>query len=150
MSDKTNLLGETLAALHNHGLTTKDVLWVGSADGKMAMIWEEFEPIAEMTDYNSDYGSPKIAQDLIVVGSNWWLERGEYDGSEWWEYKSMPDRAHKPKRFSHVCVNDSPNEDISCGWESLARINDLDRPLPCACTSQQADRCVRLARQQDA
>ena len=121
MSD-TNLLGETLAALHGHSLTTKDVLWVGSANGEMAMIWEEFESIAEKMDYNSGYGSPKIAVDLVVVGSTWWLERGEYDGSEWWEYKSMPARASKPKRFDYVCVSNTPH-DVSCGWECLAKIN---------------------------
>jgi hypothetical protein len=25
--------------------------------------------------------------DLIIVGDNWWLERKEYDGSEWFEFK---------------------------------------------------------------
>ena len=23
-------------------------------------------------------------------GSDWWLERGEYDGSEWWEFRREP------------------------------------------------------------
>lgn len=123
MSDKTNLLGETLAALHGCGLTTKDVLWVGSADGKMAISWEEFEPIAEKTDYNSGYGSPKVAQDLVVVGATWWLERGEYDGSEWWEYKSMPGQVVEPKRFTYVCVGNTPHDVSIIGWENLARIN---------------------------
>lgn len=27
---------------------------------------------------------------LIVVGKDFWLERHEYDGSEWWEFKSIP------------------------------------------------------------
>jgi hypothetical protein len=26
----------------------------------------------------------------MVIGSDWWLERHEYDGSEWWEFKSLP------------------------------------------------------------
>jgi hypothetical protein len=29
---------------------------------------------------------------IIVVGKDWWLERHEYDGSEWWEFKTMPDK----------------------------------------------------------
>jgi len=124
MSD-TNLLGETLAALHNHGLTTKDVLWVGSVDGKMAIDWDEFEPIAEKVDYNAGYGSPQIAQNLVVVGKDWWLERGEYDGSEWWEFKRAPTKATSPKQFGYVCVNNSPYVRFHCGWESLDGINGL-------------------------
>lgn len=26
----------------------------------------------------------------MVVGDDWWLERHEYDGSEWWEFKRLP------------------------------------------------------------
>ena len=26
----------------------------------------------------------------VAVGDNWWLERAEYDGSEWWEFKTIP------------------------------------------------------------
>ena len=29
----------------------------------------------------------EVAEDLVVVGDNWWIERHEYDGNEWWEYK---------------------------------------------------------------
>jgi len=32
-----------------------------------------------------------IRNDLYVVGEDWWLERGEYDGSEWWEFKRLPE-----------------------------------------------------------
>ena len=28
--------------------------------------------------------------DLLIVGKDFWLERVEYDGSEWWEFKTMP------------------------------------------------------------
>jgi hypothetical protein len=27
---------------------------------------------------------------LEIVGDDWWLERHEYDGAEWWEYKTKP------------------------------------------------------------
>lgn len=40
-------------------------------------------------EYDSGYGGQE------VLGTIWykdgtWSERGEYDGSEWWEYKSCP------------------------------------------------------------
>ena len=41
-------------------------------------------------EYNDGYGIEEINTDLILVGKDFWLERHEYDGSEWWEYKSMP------------------------------------------------------------
>ena len=40
--------------------------------------------------YNDGYGLEEINTKLILVGKDFWLERGTYDGSEWWEYKSMP------------------------------------------------------------
>ena len=41
-------------------------------------------------EYNDGFGSEEINTELILVGKDFWLERHEYDGSEWWEYKSMP------------------------------------------------------------
>jgi hypothetical protein len=29
---------------------------------------------------------------LQLVGETFWIERAEYDGSEWWEYKEIPKR----------------------------------------------------------
>ena len=26
----------------------------------------------------------------MIVGWNWWLERREYDGAEWWELETKP------------------------------------------------------------
>lgn len=44
----------------------------------------------ERINVNNGYGWPEIPKDLVVVGDNWWLERAEYDGSEWWEFKTIP------------------------------------------------------------
>ena len=40
--------------------------------------------------YDNSYGAPEIAVDLVIVGDNWWLTRGEYDGSEWWDFHTIP------------------------------------------------------------
>lgn len=56
---------------------------------------ENFEKVAKKTNYDSGYGSVNVATDLVVVGKNWWLERGEYDGSEWWDYKERPKQVNE-------------------------------------------------------
>lgn len=83
----SNLKFETLEILKENGKTIKDIRWVGSKD--IAIPLDLFWILAD-TEYNNGFGSQKVARDLVVVGDNWWLERGEYDGSEWWEYKEKP------------------------------------------------------------
>lgn len=82
-----NLLKETLEVLSDNGKSFDDVLWVGSGDGYITK--ELFLKLADV-NYDSGYGGQEIAQDLLIVGEDWWLERGEYDGSEWWEFKTVP------------------------------------------------------------
>ena len=84
-----NLLEETKEKLAVCHKTPKDVLWVGTSDGSEAITWEEFAKIADF-DYDDGYGLNEIRLDLVVVGKDWWLERYEYDGSEWWVYKEHP------------------------------------------------------------
>lgn len=83
-----NLLEETLLALKQNGKTPKDVSWCGSLDAWFS--WSEFAELAAKTNYDSRFGGQEIAPDLAIVGDNWWLERGKYDRSEWWEFKSLP------------------------------------------------------------
>ena len=83
------LLEETLEQLKAAGKSTDDVKWVGSRDGKFVAPWKVAEPMFNV-DYDSGFGAQEVAPDLVVVGQDWWLERHEYDGSEWWEYKTMP------------------------------------------------------------
>lgn len=82
-----NLLEETLMKLEEVGKTMEDVVWIGSSDGYIPI--ETFKRLADV-EYSPGFGSSEVATDLLVVGDNWWLERGEYDGSEWWEYKTAP------------------------------------------------------------
>lgn len=82
-----NLLEETLQTLRLYGLSEDDVEWVGG--NKTWFTWEDFKFLANV-EYDEDYGVREVAEDLIIVGKDWWLERGEYDGKEWWEFKSIP------------------------------------------------------------
>lgn len=92
-----NFLEETIKCLHDNGKTEADVLWVGreyvSYPSRKLIAykntWEEFCSKADF-EYDNSFGGVEIAEDLIVVGKDFWLERHEYDGSEWWEFKTMP------------------------------------------------------------
>lgn len=88
MSSTSNLLEETVSYLKDCGKNPSDVRWVGSVSYGY-FDWEYFAKIADVEYYNG-FGGQEVASDLKVVGDDWWLERHEYDGSEWWEYKSLP------------------------------------------------------------
>lgn len=95
--DKTNFLEETLNMLEFYKKSSADVRWVGTA--VFSMSWEEFKSIANF-EYNNGFGNTSIIQDLKIVGEDWWLERAEYDGSEWWEFKKLPSRPSSLKLLS--------------------------------------------------
>lgn len=40
-------------------------------------------------NYDNDYGSQEVYGYVVFNDGNW-LERQEYDGSEWWEYQREP------------------------------------------------------------
>ena len=41
------------------------------------------------TRYYNSYGGQEVFG-IVVFKDSSWLERGEYDGAEWWEYKKTP------------------------------------------------------------
>ena len=82
-----NFLNETIVFLDKYGHEPKDVKWIGCKGGKIT--WDEFKVIADFF-YDNGYVGYVIELTLKVVGEDWWLERHEYDGSEWWEYKKHP------------------------------------------------------------
>ena len=84
-----NLLKETKEILERHSKTFDDILFVGDKSDHSKMTVKEFLEHANF-EYDDGYGLEEINTDLILVGKDFWLERGTYDGSEWWEYKSMP------------------------------------------------------------
>ena len=84
-----NLLNETRDILISNNKTFDDVLFVGDRATHTKMTVKEFLEHANF-EYDDGYGNEEINTDLILVGKDFWLERGTYDGSEWWEYKSMP------------------------------------------------------------
>lgn len=113
----TNLLEETIKCLEENGKRQEDVLWVGSRSYAFES-WEDFAKIASKTDYSAGYGAEEIATDLVVVGFDFWLERHEYDGSEWWEFKEIP---AKPALCKKEMILRAEGEG---GWCSLEELNE--------------------------
>ena len=109
-----NLLQETLECLQENGKSPKDVLWVGSSDGGCAISWGNFSKIADF-EYDNEYGCREIVSDLVIVGDNWWLERGEFAGAEWWDFKTTPHKQPSAKQFYKV---------YPASWDKLAEIQN--------------------------
>lgn len=81
-----NLWKETCEVLHNHGKSWSDVDFI--TDGEYGISLEVFKIRAD-NKYDNGYGMVYVSN-IYIVGRDWWLERAEYDGSEWWEYKELP------------------------------------------------------------
>lgn len=111
-----NLLRETIETLVEHNKTWNDVLWIGGSDFTISI--EEFKNLANR-DYDNGYGAPAVAQDLIVVGEDWWLERYEYDGAKEWVYKSYPKKPLEQKSVRRVITS-------KFGWQSLAEMQEME------------------------
>ena len=83
-----NLKEETLQTLSEHGKSIDDIRWVCGFMGEIPV--DEFW-IVSNRKYDEGFGGAEV-KDIYIVGDDWWLERAEYDGSEWWEYKTIPTR----------------------------------------------------------
>lgn len=101
-----NLLKETKDTLDTYKVKPSDVKWVGYRDGSVAISWDEFEEIARHINYDDGFGSVEINERLVVVGDDWWLERVEYDGSEWWEFKTLPKKSDNPSNILEIKHNE--------------------------------------------
>lgn len=123
-----NLLKETLTKIKDMGKTTKDILWCGSENFGW-FTWEDFSSLANV-EYDGGYGAAEVAQDLKVVGNDFWLERHEYDGSEWWEFKEIPKKPEEFRKPVALTIGQAQKLDIavSCGWEDLEEINGKGSP----------------------
>lgn len=95
------LLNETVSALTSNGKNGSDVEWVGSKSGNLQITWEQFENMAKF-EYDNGFGSQEVASDLVIVGSDWWLARGEYDGAESWDFHKKPIKKDTAASFDRV------------------------------------------------
>jgi hypothetical protein len=110
----SNLLQETTEKLMTHNKTWNDVLWIGGFEFTISI--EDFKRLANR-EYDDCYGAPMVAQDLKIVGKDWWLERFEYDGAEEWVYMTYPAKPLEQKSVQRVITSE-------IGWQSLAEMQD--------------------------
>jgi hypothetical protein len=95
-----NLLEETLLELRQQNKTVSDVRWIGATNYGYA-TWDDFAKVANVR-YDNGFGAQEVASDLVIVGDDWWLERYEYDGSESWDYKTIPTKPEKRITLTRV------------------------------------------------
>lgn len=112
-----NLLNETLRCLAANGKSFNDVnfcmidiqehhdyydvYYNAEYNGPVYFSWEDFKRLADRK-YDSGYGGTEVHDHLKIVGSDFWLERHEYDGSEWWEFKQLPKIPAKSVSFEEA------------------------------------------------
>ena len=117
-----NLWEETNKELKAKNKSFNDVVAICGNDFQITK--EDFEKYSK-TEYDNGYGSPKVAEDLLIIGADFWLERHEYDGSEWWEFKDMPNYKELPfKPITALTVEQAQENGVDCsvGWETLANL----------------------------
>ena len=116
---KENLYAETVQAMKSIDKDPSDIGRIGSYDGEYECTWVEFCSLADF-HYNSGYGGTEVATDLIIMFTDGtWMERKEYDGSEWWSYVTPPNLRNSIFHF--------PNEIKSLqGYGFLSDINGDD------------------------
>ena len=119
-----NLLEETIKILKEYRKEISDIKWIGSYDYYVNI--DDFLRVAD-TNYDSGYGRQEVATNLFIVGDDWWLERHEYDGSEWWEFKSIPIKPNKVlPNFKSLTEGQARENNIDVwGWCSLEKLNGL-------------------------
>lgn len=115
-----NAIKEIQEKLKAVGKSEKDILWIGSKDGVLAMDWDKFKSKFASVHYDNGFGTPEIATDLVVVlNDKSWLEREEYDGAESWSFKQLP--VLKKKQDYNYIDCGSRN---SIGCETLQELNE--------------------------
>lgn len=87
-----NLLEQTKNILECNGKTLQDIEWIGCKSFTIS-----FDDFLRMADVEVDEDSyiEQVFLDLLICGDNWWLERQTYDGTEWWEYKTIPTKPNE-------------------------------------------------------
>ena len=112
----TNLFDETVKILKIHSKTIADIEYIGSPETKINT--NKALELMKKTNYYNSFGRQEVAQNLMIKGDGFIMTRGEYDGSEWWEY--MPSELSLPQEDTDVKSLETQE-----GWESLEEINEL-------------------------
>jgi len=97
-----NLLSETKSALRMEGYKPKDIVFIGSWDGRYACSWEEFEKLANF-NYDERSSGQEIADDLVIrMRDGSFFCRQKHDGSERWEHWPVPRVEKNPRPITKL------------------------------------------------
>ena len=120
-----NLYEEIIKLLKANGKNKEDVIWAGNETFKIPL--SKFWEIAN-TEYDNGYGLQEVAVDLIIVGNSFWLERNDYDGAEWFEYKEYPKMPSTEIDIDCLTVNQHSKKYDSelFGGEDLFSLNNIN------------------------
>ena len=87
-----------------------------------------FKKLAKETNYDNGYGAVEIAEDLIIEGKGFRMIRGEYDGSEWWDYILLENFiGNEELKDIRVLSVENSNKILGnnyIGWKSLKMLNE--------------------------
>ena len=72
-----------------HDEYVKNKMDINLREGHSIGEYEEFLHKLDF-EYDNGYGGQVLYGTVWLTEENTWLERGEYDGSEWWEHKECP------------------------------------------------------------
>jgi hypothetical protein len=86
---------ETLDKMNKWKKTPEDVKYVVygkyGTSGEVKVTFSAFIDVANQIEYDGGYGLEYINTFInILFNDGSWMERREYDGSEWWEYHCTP------------------------------------------------------------
>ena len=97
----TNAREELLRVLDSIGKTLSDISWMLVYKAKYSEISDAFTTTDQLDfSYDSGYGGQELFG-IVHFHDGTWLDRGEYDGSEWWEYITPPTLEQWKERYNH-------------------------------------------------
>jgi hypothetical protein len=104
-----NFLKETVEDLERIGKTIDDIEKVYCSEFQITK--ENFIEFADQ-EYDDGLGVQEMPLDIVILGSDFYMTRHEYDGSENWDIHIMPEFEELPTRTIEV-------KDGGAMWESL-------------------------------
>lgn len=117
--DGRNLYDEIEDVLDEHGHSIDEIAWVSLNDSivPVDVDVDEFLETAKDFDYDPGYGTVAVDTELIVMlECGDWLERSTYDGSEWFDYRSVPTRPEMTSSTDMRRLIRNDDYDVQVTW----------------------------------
>lgn len=97
----TNARKELINILDNIEKTPSDISWMLVYKATYSEVSDAFTTIDQLNfNYDSGYGGQELFG-TVYFNDGTWLDRGEYDGSEWWEHMTPPILEQWKKQYEY-------------------------------------------------